>query len=521
VPLYLGFDCGTQSLGVIVLDADDARRDVVFERALEFDRDFPEFETRGGVLRSDDALVVHAPPLLWVEALDRAMALVARESGLDLSRVAAISGSAQQHGTVYLDAAAATALDRADSGRPLAAQLENVFSRPTAPVWMDASTRAECHEITAGLGGPEAVARLTGSRATERFAGPQIRKFWRRDPAGYARTHRVHLVSSFLASLLAGRHAGVDRGDGSGMNLMDLAAGEWAPRALDATAPDLAKKLPPLVPSWSDAGTLAPYWMKRYGFPAARVIVWSGDNPCSQVGTGLIGTDRIGISLGTSDTVFAPLGAPAFDPSGSGNVFGSPAGGFLSLVCCRNGSLARERVRDEAGLDWAGFSAALRSTPAGNRGAIMLPWFEPEVTPPVATPGARAWGLDPTDRAARVRAVVEGQMLALALHSRWMGVTPAVIHATGGAAANREILRVMAEVWNAEVDQLAVGNSACLGAALRAFHGDRAAAGQPLSWKDVIEGFVTPVHRVRPDPGHVAVYKDVLKLYAALEAEAL
>ena len=49
-----------------------------------------------------------------------------------------------------------------------------------------------------------------------------------------------------------------------------------------------------------------------------------------------------------------------------------------------------------------------------------------------------------------------------------MRVEVDTIHATGGASANREILQVMADVFDADVYQFEVGNSACLGAALRA-----------------------------------------------------
>ena len=69
------------------------------------------------------------------------------------------------------------------------------------------------------------------------------------------------------------------------------------------------------------------------------------------------------------------------EPSGIGHVFGAPTGGCMGLTCFANGSLARERVRDAYGLDWAAFDAALRRTPPGNGGALMLPWSEPEITP--------------------------------------------------------------------------------------------------------------------------------------------
>ena len=69
----------------------------------------------------------------------------------------------------------------------------------------------------------------------------------------------------------------------------------------------------------------------------------------------------------------------------------------MGTTVFKNGSLARERVRDLFGLDWAAFSAALASRPPGNHGAIMLPWFEPEITPHVGQPGVRRVDLDPAD----------------------------------------------------------------------------------------------------------------------------
>ena len=127
-------------------------------------------------------------------------------------------------------------------------------------------------KITAAVGELQ-PARRTGARAFERFTGPQIRRFFKRARAAYEGTDRIHLVSSFLASLLAGRHAALDPADASGMNLMDLVTREWWPPAVDATAPGLLPKLPPIVEPWTCIGGLAPYWQIRYGFPPAQVIL--------------------------------------------------------------------------------------------------------------------------------------------------------------------------------------------------------------------------------------------------------
>jgi xylulokinase len=522
VSLYLGFDSSTQGLTAIVLEVSGERTDIVYESSLKFDDAFPDYGTAHGVLpRTDPATAVSSPPM-WADALDAMMARVAA-SGIDVSRLEAIAGSAQQHGSVYMNADATEVLARLDPRRAPGVQLAHCLSRPVAPIWMDSSTTRECEEIAAAVGGAGVLAARTGSRAFERFTGPQIRKFFRQDPAAYAATDRIHLVSSFLASLLSGSHAPIDPGDASGMNLMDLATATWWPAALDATAPRLEPKLPPIAPSWTVAGTLSAYWRARHGFPAARVVVWSGDNPCSLVGTGLVHEGRVAISLGTSDVIFGLMNEPRVDASGTGHVFGAPTGAFMGLTVFANGSLARERVRDGFGLTWPAFSDLLSAAPAGNHGRIFLPWFDPEITPPVLMPGVRRFGLAPDDAAGHVRGVVEAQMTALALHSQWMGVAIDRIHATGGASANRAILQVMADVFGAEVYQFEVENSACLGAALRARHAHAAAEGRGMSWDAVVRGVAEPLasSRVAPDAARHAIYHDFMRAYAAREVEAL
>jgi xylulokinase len=479
-------------------------------------------------------------PLMWADALDLMMGRLA--SQIDVSQLVAIAGSAQQHGSVYLNRRAAEGLSVLNPLKPLGSEVASMLSRRVSPIWMDASTSAQCTAIEAAVGGAAALARHTGSRAFERFTGPQIRKFAETDPTGYAATDRIHLVSSYLASLLCGAHAPLDPGDASGMNLMDLASQEWWPPAVVATAPDLASKLPAIVPSAAVIGTLSAYWQARHRFPPARVVAWSGDNPCSLVGVGLVREGRIAISLGTSDTIFGLMREPRIDAGGTGHVFGAPTGAYMGLTCFSNGSLARERVRDQYGLTWEGFSRALDDTPAGNDGRLMLPWFVPEITPFVPGPGVRRQHLDAADAAANVRAVVEAQMMAMALHSQWMGVRVDTIHATGGAAVNPQILQVMADVFGADVHRFESGNSAALGAALRALHADRAAAGTPLAWDDVVAGLAEPVAgsslrqdvhgqgdsahvdargRIVPNAANHAMYRDLLQAYAQFEASAL
>jgi sugar (pentulose or hexulose) kinase len=119
--------------------------------------------------------------------------------------------------------------------------------------------------------------------------------------------------------------------------------------------------------------------------------------------------------------------------------------------------------------------------------------------------------------------VVEAQMMAMYNHSRWMGVYVDVVHATGGAAVNPEILQVMADVFDAKVLRFAVGNAACLGAALRAFHASALADGREIPWSEVVRGLAEPLpgSAINPIPAHVAIYRDLRTRYEELERECL
>jgi len=519
--LFLGLDSSTQSLSAVVVDL--AARRIVHEVSLNFDKALPGYGTQNGVLRSKDPTVVHAPPLMWVEALELLLAQLKQE-GVALGDIRAVAGSGQQHGSVYWNATLPGVLANLDPKQSLKDQLANCFSRSTAPVWMDSSTTRECTEIQAALGGALALAEATGSAAFERFTGPQIRKFFKTEPDAYKATAGISLVSSFMASLLAGRVAPIDHGDGAGMNLMDIQRRQWHAKALEATAPGLEKKLPSLAEPWASVGKISPYFSQKFGLnPNAMAVVWSGDNPCSVIGTGLVEPGMVAISLGTSDTYFGTMSACHTDPRGEGHVFVSPTGDYMTLICFKNGSLAREKVKDAYGLDWKGFASALTATAPGNGGGMMLPWFEPEIVPRVLTPGIHRLNLDATNAAANCRAVVEAQMMSMKLHSQWMGIQPTSIRATGGGAKDREILQVMADVMDCPVHQFEVSKTAALGAALRAAHAWQKASGKPLSWAQIVSGFTNTKTdgSVQPAPGAAEVYASLLPRYAAFEAKVL
>uniref|UniRef100_A0AAX7TMC9 Xylulose kinase n=1 Tax=Astatotilapia calliptera TaxID=8154 RepID=A0AAX7TMC9_ASTCA len=441
----------------------DGELRVVHQSGVQFDAELPEFRTQGGVHIHTDRLTVTSPVLMWVKALDLLLDKMKR-AGLDFSRVRALSGSGQQHGSVFWRRGASETLKHLDPDQDLHQLLQDSFSVSDSPVWMDSSSTQQCEDLQAAAGGALRLAEITGSRAYERFTGNQIAKLRQTRAEEFQDTERISLVSSFAASLFLGGYAAIDYSDGSGMNLLDIRTRNWSEICLQATAPHLDQLLGAPLPSTS-----------------------------------------VLVSLGTSDTVFLWLQQPR--PALEGHVFCNPVEQqeYMALLCFKNGSLTRERVRNEcAGASWELFSAALRDTPLGNHGNIGFYFETMEITPPVIgvhrfdSADCEVSSLSPQ---VEVRAVVEGQFLSRRLHAERLGysIIPGTrVLATGGASSNKEILQVLSDVFNAPVYTIDLSDSTCLGSAYRALHGLVAESG--ASFVDVVKKAPEPRLVATPHP---------------------
>lgn len=510
--MFLGIDASTQSLTAVVLDGISG--EILAQQSVNFGADLPEYGCISGFLPNGKNGEVHSPPAMWLDALD--MLLEKLNGGIDLSKIEIICGSGQQHGTVYLDGTFDARLAALRNENSLASQLTPALTRATSPIWMDNSTGSACAEISEKMGGAHEVCRISGSIAIERFSGPQIRRFYQTDAAAYERTERIHLVSSFMGSVLLGRSMPIDLGDGAGMNLLNLAEGRWDENLLDATAPELAKRLLAPMPAGSLLGSIHPYFQKKYGFSnSCQIATFTGDNPASLVGMGATLPGQVVISLGTSDTYFAAMPQAVTDPQGFGHVFGNPAGGFMSLICFRNGSLAREAMRDAHRLDWSAFEkqAMLASSLLAGRN-LMLPFYQPEITPRCSLSEPIFDFETDADSTAQVRALVESQFLNMRLHSQWLGVEPERILLTGGASRNDGIAQIIADVFQVPVERLEVANSAALGAALLA----AAAGGQDLSSLQACYCQPENGSRLLPNTALAPIYQQALARYRELLA---
>ena len=159
MPKFLGIDCCTRKMNALVIDTD--RRTLSPTISVYYSDLRPQSEIKNGMVPNEDPLVKHSDPLVWADALDTLLGRLT-EAGIDLSTISAISGCAQQHGTVYLSPDFAKNNWISGKTSSLAEAVAPMLTRKSSPIWMDSSTFQQCREIEAALRGSPDTQVLPG-----------------------------------------------------------------------------------------------------------------------------------------------------------------------------------------------------------------------------------------------------------------------------------------------------------------------------------------------------------------------
>lgn len=437
MPLVAGVDSSTQSVKVVVRDADTG--------ALVR-------EARGS---HPDATEVD--PRLWWRELSTAL------DGF-LDGVAALSVAGQQHGMVALD----------EAGEPVRDAL----------LWNDTRSARDAEELVAELGGPRAWADAVGSVPLAAFTVSKVRWMARNEPENAARTHRVMLPHDYLTWNLAGTpdEAVTDRGDASGTGYWSPAEGSYR---LDLFEMALGRvvDLPRVAAPHEQVGTIA----------GTDIVLGpgTGDNMSAALALDLLPGDVV-VSLGTSGTAFAVSETPSADPSGLVAGFADARGLFLPLVCTLNAARVLTSTASMLGMDMEDFARAALAAPPGADGLVLLPYFDGERTPNLPEArgtlhGITRHNLTPAHIA---RAAIEGMLggLADAVDALVdVGVTPRRVLLIGGAAANPAVAQVASTLFSVPVLVPSPGEYVADGAARQAAWVLSGAA-QPPAWRGPLSG---------------------------------
>lgn len=394
-------------------------------------------------------------PALWWDGTIHAVRTAIAQAGADASQVAAVGLTGQMHGAVLLDAA-----DR--------------VLRP-AILWNDQRTAHACDEIRAAVG-PERLIEITGNDAVTGLTAPKL--VWVRDhePDVWDRIAHVLLPKDYVRLRLTGEHA-LDKADGAGTLLFDLAARDWSPEVLDALRIPRAW-LPPTFEGPAVTGSVTATAAAATGLRAGTpVVAGGGDQSANAVGVGAVGPGVVALSLGTSGVVFAATTSPLHDPLGRVHAFchALPARWHLmSVMLSAAGSLRWFRDTFAGGEPYDTLVATAADVPVGSSGLLFLPYLSGERSPH-PDPDARGAFVGLTlshDRRHLLRAVLEGVAFGLrdGLDLMVAGGMPAPsqVRASGGGIASPLWRQVLADVLDAEIATVNTVEGAAFGAALLA-----------------------------------------------------
>jgi xylulokinase len=526
----IGLELSTQSAKSLVLDIESGRVDHLASH--EYDACFPEYETEGGVLVSSDAEVRHTSPFMLIQALDLLFRHL-QSDRVDLSRVRAIKIDGMQHCTVYANQGLGEALGKLYPERDLLSQLRHTISRPTSPIWEDRSPTREAAYLTDSLLDQGGIETLTGNPTELRFPAAQILKWGMQHPEELEETAHVLVLSAFLTSILSGRIAAVDTGDGWGTNLnhTDIRNPGWsAPVLLSMNRffldrgirIDLTAKIGAMDHYDTPMGRVAPYFAQKYGVsPEAIVLIGTGDNPATLLGCG----GETVISLGSSYTVNGVSKRVTPSLKGEYNIFGYIPATNMALSVFTNGSKLHDHflrryllhgTDDEiTAADWEAYVQAAGALELSEEEHLMLPYRQAESVP-LRPSGIVRQGFDEADAKTNIRSLSVSQVLSLRLHSSHLA-DPDSICVVGGGAKNPFLMQLIADILQAEAYNIRHADFAApLGCAVSA-----ARQVQDISYEESAPRYVQKVEgSVRfPDQDAAPTVQRLLDRYRMLEEE--
>ena len=437
--------------------------------------EYPLYQPENGWAEQD--------PADWWNACTATVKKVLKDSGINPGDISGIGFSGQMHGLVLLD----------EHGEVIRNSI----------IWCDGRTADECAEIMSKVGSSRLV-EITANHALTSFTAGNILWVRNHEPELYKRCRQILLPKDYIRYKLTGKY-GIDAGDASGMNMLDIRKKVWSEEVLQKL--DIDPALLPGVYEASDiAGHITSEAASQTGLVEGTPVVYgTGDNMAAAIGTGVVEKGKAFITIGTSGVLFAHSDSVAIDAGGRVNtfctavpgswaVFGCTLAAGMSLQWLRNNFFLPE-INVAKGLDQDPYeimTAQAERVPIGANRLIFLPYLMGERSP-ILDPNARGvfFGLSAIHtKYDMLRSVLEGVIYAqrqcLDIH-REMGIGFNEIYATGGGATSHLWRQMIADIFELPVVTIQNREGPALGAAILAGVGTGLYPSIPEACKKIIK----------------------------------
>jgi len=441
-------------------------------------------------------------PKDWWAGMAQSIRAALSEANLSGEAIAAIGLTGQMHGLVMLDA-------------------QGEVLRPSI-LWNDQRTQAQCDAMT-GIIGFERLIELTGNRALTGFTAPKILWVREHEPDVYALCEHILLPKDYIRYRLTGDYA-TDLAGAAGTSLLNVAQRQWSDEVVDAL--EIPKSwLPSVYEGTQITGEISAGAAAATGLKAGTPVVGGGGDQAA-VGMGCVEPHLIGVTVGTSGVVFAPLAQYAYEPQGRLHAFCHAVPGmwhFMGVMLSAAGSLQWYRDTLAADTEFSDLLKSVADVPAGSEGLYFMPYLTGERTPH-PDPLARGAFIGLTTRhtqAHMTRAVLEG--VAYGLKDSFTLIDNVglpdnfEVRISGGGARSPVWQQIIADILGAPLVNVTTTEGGAFGAALLAAVGIEAFPNVAKACQETIETGIV----VEPGPDRTAYagqYAAYQALYPSLKA---
>jgi xylulokinase len=405
---------------------------------------------------------------------------------------------------------------------------------------LNQDTRA-VHESTwcAEVIGREVLFRITGLFAHPMYPIPKILWLRQHEPEIFAASKSFVTLIGYLLHRM-GLPPYVDYSLASRFLAFDVLRHSWSGEILSATGLD-KDCLPIPAPTGTIAGKLKAEIASQLGLaPGTPVVLGGHDQPCSALGSGVVGGGRVADSIGTYECLVAASDAPSLNARAFAASLNSychvvpdkfvtlayfPSGimvkWFHDLLYANGSGEASSEA--PAGDREAGHYAFLEAhAPAGPTGLCITPHLIGTCNPEF-NPRARGLiaGLGPgTDRAHIYKGILEGLACELSIVAGALAEAVGIfedIYVTGGGTRSALGLQLRAALTGCRLHIMSKQEAVCLGTAILA----GVAVGEYAGISQAVATLVKERDVVAPDAAISASYRDQVKRYNDLRAAAV
>lgn len=433
-------------------------------------------------------------PQDWVTGTTAAIHKLLTQDHIAPTAIAGLSFSGQMHGLVLLDH-------------------NNQVLRP-AILWDDTRTSKQRQEVETKMG--HKFIQITHNQPLEGFTLPKLLWVQENEPEIWQQATTFLLPKDYVRYCMTGKLA-TDYSDATGTVMLDIDTQSWSKEICDTFNIPLSI-CPPLLHSSELAGHITDAYAKTSGLQANMpVFAGAADNAASALGAGILQTNTVLSSIGTSGVVLKYesnaqtnyQGVLQFEDHAINDAYYS-----MGVTLAAGDSLNWFKKTFYPQTDFAQMIQDAEHSTLGAHGLLYTPYLIGERAPYADAKIRGSFiGVDSSHvRGDFVRAVLEGIIFSfedlMQIYASHNNMFDTVI-SIGGGAKSPLWLQIQADIFNKKVVSLANEQTASLGAAMLAT--------VELGWyPDFIsctENFVKVKTTYNPIPEHVSQYHELYAIY--------